>query len=100
MLISALLLESQLEYLTKKYGSDVDASLIQAAINLNPKMAEKIIYGLKTGVIDHAGDDIIWIVSDLDPFKKTVQKTEGHLKYEQLQKRAQEISRPYYHWRH
>jgi len=94
----SIILESQFNYLNKKYGEQVGEANINAAINIDAKNAEKLLFGLANNVITEITPEAIPLVQDLDPFAKQTQKTEGHLKYEQTQKKAQDISRRYYQW--
>lgn len=94
----SIILESQFNYLNKKYGEQVGEANINAAINLDAKNAEKLLFGLATNVITEITPEAIPLVQDLDPFTKQTQKSEGHIRYEQIQKRAQDLSRKYYQW--
>lgn len=94
----SLILENQFNYLNRKYGERVGEANVHAAINLDARNAEKLLFGLATDVITEITPESIPLVQDLDPFARQTQKTEGHIKYEQMQKRAQEISRKYYQW--
>ena len=98
---STILLENQLNYLMRKYGEKVGPEIIQRAIDIDPRLAEKIVFSIANDIIkieDLDASDLREKVAEVDPFKKVVQKTEGHLKYEALQKKAREISVPYYQW--
>ena len=94
----SIILESQFNYLNKKYGEQVGEANVNAAINLDAKNAEKLLFGLVTNVITELTPEAIPLVQDLDPFAKQTQKTEGHIRYEQMQKKAQGLSRRYYQW--
>jgi len=94
----SIILESQFNYLNKKYGEQVGEANVNAAINLDAKNAEKLLFGLATNVITELTPEAISLVQELDPFAKQTQKSEGHIRYEQMQKRAQGLSRRYYQW--
>lgn len=95
-LYESLILENQLEYLTNKYP-EVSADLIQQAIDLDRKNAEKLVFGLKNNVITDIGPDSIAAVADLNPFAKAA-KSEAELQYEQAIKSAKQISPKYWQW--
>ena len=94
----SIILESQFNYLNKKYGEQVGEANVNAAINLDAKNAEKLLFGLVTNIITEITPEAIPLVQDLDPFAKQTQKSEGHIRYEQMQRRAQDLSRRYYQW--
>ena len=98
MLISSLILENQAEYLRKKYGDAVSMDDINLAIATDNSLAEKLIFGLCTGVIDNIGPESLDLVRDLDPFRRETQKSEANIKYEETQNKAQQINRQYYQW--
>jgi len=98
MLISSLILENQAEYLSKKYGDAVSMDDINLAIATDARLAEKLIFGLCTGVIDSIGPESLDLVRDLDPFRRETQKSEANIKYEETQNKAQQINRQYYQW--
>lgn len=93
---SELLVESQIKYLTDKYP-EVSPDLIQQAIELDRTKAEKLVLGLKTGVITSLGPDSVEAVKDLDPFQKR-QKSQQELEYEALIKQAKSINARYWQW--
>ena len=97
LLLEALLLENQLEYLSKKYA-DVNPELIQQAIDLDKKNAEKLVLGLQKGVIDKLDQDSVAAVADLDPFAKVSRKSEADLAYEAEIRAAKQISPKYWQW--
>lgn len=92
-----LLLENQLDYLTKKYP-EVDPQLIQQAINLDRKSAEKLVLGLKRGIISDLGADSIGAVADLNPFEKVSNKSQSELEYDYAVKTAKQINPKYWQW--
>ena len=98
MLISTLILENQAEYLRKKYGDTVSMDDINLAIATDTRLAEKLIFGLCTGVIDNIGPESLDLVRDLDPFRRETQRSEANIKYEETQNNAQQINRQYYQW--
>jgi len=98
MLISTLILENQAEYLRKKYGDTVSMDDINLAIATDTRLAEKLIFGLCTGVIDNIGPESLDLVRDLDPFRRETQRSEANIKYEEIQNNAQQINRQYYQW--
>jgi hypothetical protein len=93
---STLLVENQVKYLTDKYP-EVSPDLIQQAIELDRTKAEKLVFGLKTGVISTLGPDSVEAVKDLDPFQKR-QKSQQELEYEALIKQAKNINARYWQW--
>jgi len=93
---SYLLVENQVKYLTDKYP-DISPELIQQAIELDRTKAEKLVFGLKTGVITSIGPDSVEAVKDLDPFQKK-QKSQQELEYDALIKQAKGINNRYWQW--
>lgn len=93
----SLLLEDQIDYLKKKYP-EIDEKTIQQAIDLDRKNAEKLLYGLKTGVIKQIDQESLAAVAGLDPFKKDSGKSEADLAYEAAIRRAKEINPNYWQW--
>jgi hypothetical protein len=97
LLLEALLFENQLDYLTRKYP-EVDPALIQSAIDLDRKNAEKLVFGLKSGVISDIGPDSLEAVAGLDPFAKVSTKSESELAYDAAVRSAKSISPDYWQW--
>ncbi len=97
LLLEALLVENQLEYLSKKYAN-INPELIQQAIDLDKKNAEKLVFGLVNGVIDKIDQDSIAAVANLDPFAKASRKSEADLAYEAEIKAAKQINPKYWQW--
>ncbi len=91
-----LLVENQVKYLTDKYP-EISPELIQQAIELDKAKAEKLVLGLKTGVITTLGPDSVEAVKDLDPFQKK-QKSQQELEYDALIKQAKNINNKYWQW--
>jgi hypothetical protein len=87
---------NMIEYLTDKYP-DISPELIQQAIELDRTKAEKLVFGLKTGVITSIGPDSVEAVKDLDPFQKK-QKSQQELEYDALIKQAKGINNRYWQW--
>ncbi len=94
-----ILLEDQRKYLTTKYPK-IDPQLIDKAIATDRRNAEKLIYGLTTGVIKNLDNPrtALAAVMDLDPFAKQTKKSESELAYDQQVKQAKEISPKYWQW--
>lgn len=92
-----ILLENQEAYLTRKYP-EVDPSLIQQAIVADKRNAEKLVLGLKQGIITQINDNAIAAVANLDPFAKVSNKSEADLAYEAAIKRAKSINPKYWQW--
>ncbi len=97
LLLEALLVENQLEYLSKKYAN-INPELIQQAIDLDKKNAEKLVFGLANGVIDKIDQESIAAVANLDPFAKASRKSEADLAYEAEIKAAKQINPKYWQW--
>jgi len=68
---ASLLIEAQIDYLSRKYGEQVDQELIQQAVDTSTRYAEKLLFGYVNGIIDSMSSDNIEQVKDLDPNKKT-----------------------------
>lgn len=97
ILFESLLLENQLEYLTKKYP-EVDPQQIQQAIDLDRKNAEKLVLGLKSGTITAIEPGSVEAVAHLDPFAKASNKSATELAYDQAIKDAKQIHPKYWQW--
>ena len=97
LFIESLLVENQIDYLTRKYA-DVDPALIQQAVELDRKNAEKLIFGLQKGVISQIGPESLAAVADLDPFAKISNKSEAEIAYDQAIKDAKAINPKYWQW--
>lgn len=95
--IKIVLLENQERYLTNKYP-EVSPELVRQAIAFDRRNAEKLIFGLKNGVIQTIDDAALAAVSDLDPLAKVSNKSEADLKYEEDIKSAKQISRNHWQW--
>lgn len=97
-LFYGLLSESQqAEYLAKKYP-EVDTKVIQQAVDLDRRNAEKLVFGLQTGVIRSLDADSVAAVAGLDPFAKGGDKSESDLGYEAAIKRAKAVNPRYWQW--
>lgn len=92
-----ILLEAQIDYLTDKYGDQVPVELIQHAIDISRRDAEKLIYGYINRVIDEITPEAVQYVTDLDPFEKREQ-SQTDLEYKQEIKAAKEVNREYWQW--
>jgi hypothetical protein len=92
-----LLIENQQEYLQKKYP-DISPQQIQQAIDLDRRNAEKLILGLKQGIIDTIQPESIEAVAHLDPFAKTTTKSETEIAYDNAIKEAKKIHPKYWQW--
>lgn len=97
LLLEALLFENQLDYLSRKYP-DVNPELIQQAIDLDRRSAEKLVFGLQSGVIDALGPDSVAAVADLDPFARASSKSESELEYDRAVRAAKDINPKYWQW--
>jgi hypothetical protein len=72
---TSLLIEAQIDYLSKKYGEQVDQELIQHAIKIASKhgdlgVAEKLLFGYTNDIIDEISPENIEQIKGLDPNKK------------------------------
>lgn len=97
LLLEALLFENQEQYLIRKYP-EVSPELIQQAIELDRRNAEKLVFGLQTGAISELGPDAVERVANLDPFAKVSRKSEADLAYEAEIRAAKQISPKYWQW--
>jgi hypothetical protein len=68
---TSLLIEAQIDYLSRKYGEQVGQELIQQAVDVSTRYAEKLLFGYVNNIIDSISSDNIEQVKDLDPNKKT-----------------------------
>jgi hypothetical protein len=93
----SILLEGQEDYLKKKYP-EVDMALIQQAIEFDRKNAEKLVMGLRDGVINTLDQDAVAAVAELDPFAKKSNKSQADLEYEAAIKSAKEVHPKYWQW--
>lgn len=92
-----LLLEGQEDFLANKYP-EVSKDLIDQAIALDKKNAEKIIFGLKQGIINKVDTDSLELVKNIDPYAKTKSKSESELAYDTAIKDAKRINPRYWVW--
>jgi hypothetical protein len=95
---AGLLIEAQIDYLTKKYGEQVDQELIQHAIATahthgNLGVAEKLLFGYVNNIIDKISLSGIEQVKDLDPNKKKTEKPEVVLARSLMSKKSQWITK-------
>ena len=97
LFIESLLVENQIDYLTKKYA-DIDPALIQQAVELDRKNAEKLVLGLQKGIITQIEPESVAAVADLDPFAKVSNKSEAELAYDQAIRDAKSINPKYWQW--
>jgi len=80
----SLLIEAQIDYLSKKYGGQADLArqdAIKRAIDIAHQygdlgIAEKLLFGYINGIIDEISKDNVEQVKDLDPHKKETEKPE------------------------
>jgi len=93
-----LIVEQQIDYLTRKYGEQVDQELIQQAVDTSTRYAEKLLFGYVNGIIDSISSDNIELVKDLDPFKKETQKSESDIAFQEAIQKAKQINRRYWQW--
>ena len=93
-----LIVEEQIDYLTRKYGEQVDQELIQKAIDISTRYAEKLLFGYVNNIIDSISSGNIEQVKDLDPFKKETRKSETDLEFDVKKQRAKQISRKHWQW--
>lgn len=96
-IIEEILLENQVEYLKKKYPS-IDPANITLAIDTDRANAEKLVMGLRDGIISEITPEAVAAVSHLNPFAKVSKKSEQDLKYEAEIKQAKTISPRYWQW--
>ena len=97
-----LIVEEQIHYLTRRYGEqskyELDQELIQKAIDISVKYAERLLFGYVNGDIDSISSDNIEQVKDLDPFKKETQKSESDIAFQETIQKAKQINRRYWQW--
>lgn len=98
-----LIIEAQIDYLSKKYGEQVDQELIQHAIDVAAQhgdlgVAEKLLFGYANNAIDEISLGNVERVKDLDPFKKEVQKSEADLEFDAKKHAAKQISKKHWQW--
>ena len=93
-----LIVEQQIDHLTRRYGKQVSQELIQQAVDTSTRYAEKLLYGYVNGIIDEISLDNVEQVKDLDPFKKETRKSESDIAYEETVQKAKQISRKYWQW--
>jgi hypothetical protein len=93
-----LIVEEQIDYLTRKYGEQVDQELIQKAIDTSTRYAEKLLFGYINGDIDSISHDNIEQIKDLDPFKRETQKSEADIAFQETIQRAKQINRRHWQW--
>ena len=99
---TSLLIEAQIDYLSKKYGGQVDQELIQHAIDIaarhgNLGVAEKLLFGYTNNIIDEISSDNIEQVKDLDPHKKKVEKPEVILARSLMNKKSRWVPATLHH---
>lgn len=92
-----ILLENQLQYLTRKYP-DIDPEIIQQAIDFDRRSAEKLVFGLQKGIINSLNADSLAAVANIDPHAKISNKSEANLAYEEEIKSAKSINPIYWQW--
>lgn len=92
-----VILEDQLDYLTRKYPN-LDQEIVAKAIVTSPKYAEQLIIGLQQGIINQITPDSIGQVSHINPHEKQSKKTQAHIEYESRLKEAKRISKDYCQW--
>ena len=98
-----LIIEAQIDYLSKKYGEKVDQQLIQHAIDVAAQhgdlgVAEKLLFGYANNAIDEISLGNVERVKDLDPFKKEVRKSEADLEFDAKKHAAKQISKKHWQW--
>ena len=77
LVAQGLLVEAQIDYLSKIYGKDLATHAIKTANQYgNLSVAEKLLFGYTNGVIDKISLDNVERVKDLDPHKKQIEKPE------------------------
>lgn len=94
---SLIIIEAQEDFLANKYP-EVDKQLILKAIEFDRRNAEKLVLGLKQGVINDINKDSLAAVVNLDPYAKNVNKSATELAYDEAIKEAKRINLRYWVW--
>jgi len=95
---ASLLIEAQIDYLTKKYGKQVDQELIQHAITTantygDLSVAERLLFGYINDIIDKISLNNVEQVKDLDPHEKKVEKPEVVLARSLMSKKSRWVTK-------